>query len=79
MTEEIEAINKHENGKFLQMPISEVQDNQTYIAEESYIWQFENKDRLKGQFENKEEPERIEHKEYVIVSLSKTEVAEKES
>merc|ERR1712126_592739 len=66
-------------GKFLEMGIPDVEDNEFYIAKESYMWKFENEDKLKGQSEKKEEPRRIENKEPVIVPLSKTELAEREA
>jgi len=80
MQEEIEALNKHENGKFLEMGIPDVPDNELYVAKESYMWKFENEDKLKNQEKNKkEEPKKSESKDPKIVPLSKTEIAEKEA
>ena len=41
MQSEIEALDKFENGKFLEMGIPDVPDNELYVAKESYMWKFE--------------------------------------
>lgn len=80
MESEIEMLNKFDNGKFLEMGIPDVPDNELYIAKESYMWKFDNEERLKKkENEKKEEAKKSEPKEPKIVPLSKTELAEREA
>jgi len=41
MQSEIEALDKLDQGKFLEMGIPDVPDNELYVAKESYTWKFE--------------------------------------
>merc|ERR1712110_1100187 len=52
MQSEIEALDRHEQGKFLEMGIPDVPDNELYVAKESYMWKFEN-GRLEDHKNNK--------------------------
>jgi DNA-directed RNA polymerase subunit RPC12/RpoP len=48
MQSEIEALDKHESGKFLEVEIPDVPDDKLYVAKESYMWKFEQEDKLKA-------------------------------
>lgn len=76
MTEEINAINEHEKGNFLELGIPDVPDNELYEAKESFMWKIEKEkeaeDKAKEEANSKEasgDPK--------VVPYSKTEAAEK--
>lgn len=75
MQSEIDALDRHENGKFLELGIPEVADSELYTAKESYMWKFQN-EKLEDDNSKKDEPKKSEPKEPKIVPRSKTELAE---
>ena len=72
MQSEIEALDKFENGKFLEMGIPDVPDNELYVAKESYMWKFE-----QSQLKEKKDGESTDGKDPKIVPQSQTELAER--
>jgi len=54
MPEAIEDINKHENGKFSEMGIPDIEDNEMFISEESYMNMLQNDDMLHSQGERED-------------------------
>merc|ERR1719167_1679361 len=82
MTEEINAINEHENGKFLEMGIPDIPDNELYKAVESFMWKIENEKKEEEEANTKKQDDmdaarRNQNDSSKIVSLSKTEISER--
>merc|ERR1712150_61649 len=81
MGEEIKAIDEHENGKFLEMGIPDIPDNELYKAVESFMWKIENEKKEEDDAKKKKEANdsnsKKENEDPRIIPLSKTEMTEK--